>query len=180
MHPSLSALVVMGVAGCGKTSIAHALAASIGGRFIEGDAFHPAANVEKMTRGIALTDGDRIGWLDSLAAELARAAAAGERPVLACSALKRRYRDRLRASGASLGFVYLEVNKQQALTRMAQRSGHFMPVSLVDSQFADLEPPAKEPLTLSLDASHPVDAIVARALAWYEEAGPATQFVVAC
>lgn len=164
--PAVPALVVMGVAGCGKTSVAHAIAASIGGRFIEGDAFHPAENVEKMTRGIPLNDADRAGWLDRLAAELARASAAGERPVLACSALKRRYRDRLRARVDSLGFVYLDVTREQALERMGQRKGHFMPTSLVDSQFADLEPPLEEALTLPVDAAHSVDTIVARTLDW--------------
>ena len=94
MNPAISAVVVMGVAGCGKTSVARALAQRVGGHYIEGDAFHPEANVEKMSRGFALTDADRAGWLDSLATELLRVAALGERPVLACSALKRRYRER--------------------------------------------------------------------------------------
>jgi len=166
MNLAIPAVVVMGVAGCGKTSVAEALAARIGGRYIEGDAFHPAANVEKMSRGIALTDADRTGWLDSLAEELRRVAALGERPVLACSALKRRYRDRLRAAVSSLGFVFLDIPRQQALARIGSRAGHFMPTSLVDSQFADLEPPLDENATLTLAATAPVEVIVERAACW--------------
>jgi gluconokinase len=156
----------MGVAGCGKSSVAQAIAAHIGGRLIEGDAFHPAANVEKMRCGIALTDADRAGWLDLLAAELERAAARGERAVLACSALKRRYRDRLRLGASPLGFVFLALPQQEALRRVAQRAGHFMPAALVASQFADLEPPVAEALTLAADATRPLNVIVAQAVAW--------------
>jgi gluconokinase len=166
MNPAISAVVVMGVAGCGKTSVAKALAERIGGRYIEGDVFHPAANVDKMTQGIALTDADRAGWLDSLAAELLRVAALGARPVLACSALKRRYRERLRTAVPSLGFVFLDIPRQQALARIASRAGHFMPTSLVNSQFADLEQPIDEHLTLTLAATAPIEAIVERAAVW--------------
>jgi len=166
MNPAIPAIVVMGVAGCGKTSAAKALAARIGGRYIEGDAFHPAANVEKMSRGIALTDADRTGWLDSLATELQRIVTLGERPVLACSALKRCYRDRLRSAVPLLGFVFLDIPRQQALARIASRAGHFMPTSLVDSQFADLEQPVDEHPTLTVAATAPVDAIVERAARW--------------
>lgn len=166
MNPAISAIVVMGVAGCGKTSVAKALAERIGGHYIEGDAFHPAANVDKMSRGVALTDADRAGWLDSLAAELLRVAALGARPVLACSALKRRYRERLRAAVPSLGFVFLDIPRQQALARIATRAGHFMPTSLVNSQFADLEQPIDEHPTLTLAATAPLEAIVERAAHW--------------
>ncbi|GLU30628.1 gluconokinase [Trinickia caryophylli] len=166
MDRAISAVVVMGVAGSGKTSVGKALAERIGGQYVEGDAFHPAANVEKMTRGIPLTDDDRSGWLDSLAAELVRLSARGERPVLACSALKLRYRDRLRKAVPSLGFVFLDVTRDEALARMASRAGHFMPTSLVDSQFAALERPAGEPATLPLAAALPLDAIVDQAAEW--------------
>ncbi|CAN7231157.1 gluconokinase [Trinickia sp. LjRoot230] len=163
---AISAVVVMGVAGSGKTSIAQALAQRIGGHYVEGDAFHPRANVEKMARGVALTDADRAGWLESLAIELQRIVASGARPVLACSALKRGYREQLRQAVPSLGFAFLDISKEQALTRIAARAGHFMPTSLVDSQFADLEPPIAETATLTLAATSPLDLLVARAAAW--------------
>ena len=164
---NISALVVMGVAGCGKTSVAQAIVNRLGGRLIEGDVFHPQANVDKMRRGIALTDADRAGWLDRLALELMAAEQGGERAVLACSALKRRYRDRLRAGATNLGFVFLDLPEHEALKRVAQRIGHFMPGSLVASQFADLEPPAGEALTLTVDALLPVEAIAEQAERWY-------------
>ena len=177
MNPAISAVVVMGVAGCGKTSVAKALAQRIGGHYIEGDTFHPSANVEKMSRGVALTDADRAGWLDSLASELLRVAALGERPVLACSALKRRYRERLRTAVPSLGFVFLDIPRQQALSRIGSRAGHFMPTSLVDSQFADLEQPVDEDKTLTLAATATVDAIVERAAHWFSDPGESPAFL---
>lgn len=113
MNPSLSALVVMGVAGCGKSSIGAAITVRSGGRLIEGDAFHPAENIRKMSAGIPLDDNDRAGWLVRLGEELQAAIAAGERPVLTCSALKRRYRDTLRAAVPALGFVFLELTPRK-------------------------------------------------------------------
>jgi gluconokinase len=166
MNWTASAIVVMGVAGCGKTSVAQAMAARLGGRFIEGDAFHSAANVDKMRRGIGLVDADRWDWLDRLAAELKEACERGERVVLACSALKRRYRDRLRLGSPSAGFVFLDLPPDEAAKRVGSRSGHFMPHSLVASQFADLEAPAAEPSTLTVDATLPLDAIVEQAIDW--------------
>ncbi|WP_019938598.1 gluconokinase [Bordetella sp. FB-8] len=157
----------MGVAGCGKTSVAQAIVARLGGCLIEGDAFHPQVNVDKMRRGIALTDQDRRGWLDRLVQELAAAQQGGDHAVLACSALKRRYRDRLRAGGACLGFVFLQLPEAEALSRVAQRVGHFMPDSLVASQFADLEPPSAEALVLTVDATLPVQAIAEQVAHWY-------------
>ena len=156
----------MGVAGCGKTSVAQAIVLRLGGRLIEGDAFHPQANVDKMRQGVALTDEDRAGWLDRLALELTTAEQGGEHAVLACSALKRRYRDRLRAGATNLGFVFLDLPEHEALRRVAQRVGHFMPGSLVASQFADLEPPTGEALTLAVDAMLPVDAIADQVAQW--------------
>lgn len=166
MIEHVSSLVVMGVAGCGKSSVAQALAARLGGVLIEGDAFHPQANVDKMKRGIPLTDDDRAGWLDRLAEELERVAARGERAVLACSALKERYRDRLRDATASLGFVFLDLPPREALRRVAQRDSHFMPASLVESQFATLERPDSEPMTLTLDGTLPLPSLVTEAAAW--------------
>lgn len=164
------ALAVMGVAGCGKTCVAQAIVARMGGCLIEGDTFHPAASVEKMRRGIALTDEDRAGWLDRLAMELGNIARREERAVLACSALKRRYRDRLRRGTPALGFVFLHLPQHEALARVTQRIGHYMPGSLVASQFADLEPPVSEPLSLSVDATLPVGDIVDQVARWYAQA----------
>lgn len=170
MDQTVPAIVVMGVAGCGKTSVAQAVAARLGGRFIEGDAFHSPANVDKMRRGIGLVDADRWGWLDRLAAELQDADERGERVVLACSALKRRYRERLRLGSPMASFIFLDLPQAEAAKRVGQRSGHYMPDSLVASQFADLEAPVAETLTLTVDATRPVDAIVDQALHWHARA----------
>ncbi|PBD21651.1 gluconokinase, partial [Pseudomonas aeruginosa] len=159
MHPPLQALVIMGVAGCGKSSVSQALCQRSGAHGIEGDSFHPAANIRKMSAGIPLTDDDRAGWLDTLAEQLRQAVAAGKLPVLTCSALKRAYRDRLRRAVPGLGIVYLELTPAVAAERVAQRPGHFMPATLIDSQFAALEPPLDEPLTLRLDATLPVECL---------------------
>lgn len=167
MDLTVPAIIVMGVAGCGKTSVAQAMAERLGGRFIEGDAFHPTANVEKMRRGIGLVDADRWGWLDRLAGALNEARERGEPAVLACSALKRRYRDRLRRGNPSARFVFLELPQTEAAKRVGQRNGHFMPDSLVASQFADLEAPLAEALTLTVDATRPLTDIVEAALAWH-------------
>ena len=170
------ALVVMGVAGCGKTSVAQGIVAATGGRLIEGDAFHPPASIAKMSAGIPLNDNDRAGWLDRLGAELAAAVAAGERPVLACSALKRRYRDRLRAAVPGLAFVFLDLPRSVAAARVANRPAHFMPATLVESQFADLEPPTGEARVLTVDATLPAETISADAVRWWrgESGNPAS------
>lgn len=167
MNETASAIVVMGVAGCGKSTVASGIAARIGARFIEGDAFHPVANVDKMRRGVGLVDADRWGWLDNLAAELRGARSRGEPVVLACSALKRRYRDRLRYGGAMVHFVYLALPEDEALKRVGARPGHFMPTTLVASQFADLEAPLAELSTLTVDATRPLDSVVDEAVTWH-------------
>ncbi|MCO7522807.1 MULTISPECIES: gluconokinase [unclassified Pseudomonas] len=174
MNPSLSAIVVMGVAGCGKSCIGAAIAARSGGRLIEGDAFHPAANIAKMSAGIPLDDDDRAGWLVRLGEALQNAISAGERPILTCSALKRRYRETLREAVPALGFVFLELTPQQAEQRVRARPGHFMPASLIDSQFAALEPPHGEPLTLELDATAPVEALAEAVHTWLKPGGERT------
>ncbi|MFS0827077.1 gluconokinase [Pseudomonas phoenicis] len=171
MNPSLSALVVMGVAGCGKSCIGSAIVATSGGRLIEGDAFHPAENIRKMSAGIALDDADRAGWLVRLGQELQAAIAAGERPVLTCSALKRRYRETLREAVPALGFVFLELTPSEAEKRVLARPGHFMPASLIDSQFAALESPTGEALTLTLDATRPIVALAEQVDAWLKHPG---------
>ena len=138
---SIPNLVVMGVAGCGKSSVGKALAEALGATYLEGDAFHSAKNVALMSAGIPLNDDNRAGWLAALADRLAHAREDGERTVLACSALKRRYRDQLRKGDPDLVFVHLAGSRELITERMSQREGHYMPVSLIDSQFRDLEPP---------------------------------------
>lgn len=149
----MSSIVVMGVAGCGKSSLGAALAQAEGLPLIEGDDFHSADNRRKMAEGTPLTDTDRDGWLDTLAAELARRPAGA---VLTCSALKRRYRDRLRRAAPGLHFVFLAITPAEAAQRVAARAGsHFFNLSLVDSQFEALEDPLGEPRVLLLDATLP-------------------------
>ena len=170
MSQPITALVIMGVAGCGKSSVSHALCQLNGATPIEGDAFHPAANIEKMSAGIPLTDEDRAGWLDSLCDELRRTVACGQRPVLTCSALKLRYRERLRSAVGGLGFVFLELTPEVAADRVADRPGHFMPKTLIDSQFATLESPTNVPLVLTLNAAtHNVDQLAHAARDWWHE-----------
>jgi carbohydrate kinase (thermoresistant glucokinase family) len=155
-------IVVMGVSGIGKTTIGRRLAARLGASFLEGDDFHPAANVAKMRRGEPLDDADRQPWLEALAGELARRQAAGERVVLACSALRRRYRDLLRSRGAAVRFVYLAGDPAFVRQRLAGRKGHFMPPSLLDSQFAALEEPGADEAAIPVDAAATPEAIVDR------------------
>ncbi len=133
-------VVLMGVAGCGKTSVGVALADRLGIPYRDGDDLHPTANVEKMRQGIALTDADRWPWLDRVASLLAT-----EAPVIiGCSALKRAYRDRIRDhAGGPVRFVHLDGSRDLITARMTARQGHYMPLSLLDSQFAALEPPAR-------------------------------------
>ena len=157
----MNSIVVMGVAGCGKSSLGAALAKALGLPLVEGDDFHPEANQQKMRAGVPLTDADRAGWLDALAAQLTAAPGGA---VLTCSALKRAYRERLRAAAPGLRFVHLALCREEALRRVAQRPGHFFPPSLVDSQLATLEPPAGEPGVIEIDATTPPDALAAQAL----------------
>ena len=154
----------MGVAGCGKSHIASALARHEGWPLIEGDDFHSAESRRKMSEGVPLTDADREGWLAQLGQMLAQAPAP---VVLTCSALKRRYREQLRAASPGLRFVFLQITPEESLARVASRaSSHFFPVALVDNQFATLESPVNEALTLTLDATLPVDELQRRISAW--------------
>ena len=156
-HGSLR-LVVMGVAGAGKTLIGRGLARRLGGEFVDADDLHPAANVTKMRAGQPLTDDDRWPWLDLCGRRLADAATGRRTLVLACSALRRAYRDRLRhampTADRRLCVVYLNLDPATAADRVGGRSGHYMPASLIDSQFATLEPPdpAAEPDVIVVDA----------------------------
>ena len=133
-------VVLMGVCGCGKTSVGRALADELHWTFVDADDLHPKANVAKMAGGQPLTDDDRWPWLDRIADELSRLEARGENVVLACSALRQRYRDRI-ARGRELRWVYLKGDAQTIEPRLASRSAHFMPASLLASQFAALEEP---------------------------------------
>jgi gluconokinase len=157
-------VVVMGVAGCGKSEVGARLAALLGVPLIEGDAFHPPANVAKMRDGLALTDEDRAGWLAQLGAQLAAAHTA----VLTCSALKKSYRDTLRAAAAGTRFVFLHIDQASAQARVAARPGHFYPASLVASQFATLEDPSAESGVLALDATLPPQELAHAAAAWLQ------------
>lgn len=161
MSESVQALIVMGVSSSGKSTIAKALAEKLGWRFADGDDFHPKANVEKQRAGHPLTDADRWPWLQSIADEIDRVTAAGDRIVFACSALKRAYRDLLRHGRHDIRIVYLDGTKELIASRMAARKDHFMPTSLLDSQFATLEVPGadEQPITVSIDDD--IDGIVA-------------------
>jgi gluconokinase len=154
------ALIVMGVAGSGKSTIGEALAERLGWRYQDGDSFHPASNVAKMRAGQPLTDEDRWPWLQAIAGEIDRLSAAHERAVVACSALRRVYRDILVHGRHDIGIVYLEGTQALIGERLGRRKGHFMPPGLLASQFKTLEPPTSDehPITVSIDA--PVEAIV--------------------
>jgi gluconokinase len=161
----MSAWVVMGVSGCGKSEVGARLAQALGADFIEGDRYHSAASVRKMSAGISLTDDDRAGWLARLREELARACHEGRSVVLACSALKRAYRDTLRGSGCTLRFVHLHGDRALIAERMKARTGHYMPPSLLDSQLRDLEALQPDEEGAVLDIAEPPEVLVARALA---------------
>ena len=176
--PALSlpgAIVVMGVSGCGKSTLGAMLAETLGCAFLEGDDFHSAQAVEKMRGGSALTDEDRWPWLDRLGGAMAGAIAPSSsgRPgvVAACSALRKVYRDRLRAAvGAAAGvpvhFVFLENSRDELLARLGNRPGHYMPASLLDSQLATLEPPTAEEGAIVLPSGLPPAILRGRVLDW--------------
>lgn len=154
-------IVVMGVAGTGKTTIGPLVAAELGVPYAEGDDFHPPANIAKMTAGTPLDDTDRGPWLDAIGAWAhARAGAGG---VVSCSALKRAYRDRLRAAAPGLVFLHLTGDRPLIEARMADRRGHFMPTALLDSQFATLEPLGADERGVAVDVAGTPEEIAARA-----------------
>lgn len=166
-QPQNTSLVVMGVAGCGKSSLGQLCAEALGLPLLEGDDFHSESNVAKMRGGIPLSDDDRAAWLDTLAEQL-RSHPQGV--VLTCSALKQRYRDHLRAAAPNLRFVFLELTQDQARARVAARPAHLFPVSLVASQFATLEDPRDEPGVLPLDATQPLDDLGSAVVRWVRSA----------
>jgi gluconokinase len=155
------AIVVMGVSGCGKSTVGQRLARQLGATFLDADDFHPPSNVERMRAGIALTDAERAPWLDALAARLAAAGAAGEAIVLACSALKRSYRDALRRGASALTLVHLTGSPALLADRITARPGHYMPPTLLPSQLATLEPPGADEHAITLDVAAATDDLVA-------------------
>ncbi len=150
-------LIVMGVAGCGKSTIGRQLADRLGWPFYDGDDFHPAANVDKMRRGQPLTDEDRSGWLSALADLIRDHVRRNQAAVVACSALKQAYREQLQVD-ARVRFVYLRGDRDLIETRLRQRTGHYMPTSLLASQFAILEEPAD---ALTIDIGQSSEQIIA-------------------
>ncbi len=165
-------VVVMGVSGCGKSSVGRAIAQRTGWTFIEGDALHPAANRAKMASGVPLDDADRGPWLDAIVAAARAAEEASGSAVVACSALKRRYRERLAGASQRVVFIHLCGERATILERMRARADHFMPPALLDSQLAALEAPAAGPDTLVFDITRPIEDI-ARHVVDALRAGPA-------
>lgn len=164
-------LVVMGVAGCGKSSLAQAVSRHMDWRLHEGDDYHSPENVRKMRTGVPLTDDDRAGWLQRLGQLLA----AESGVVLTCSALRRAYRDRLRAAAPGLRFAFMGLSEEAARQRVAARPGHIFPVSLVASQFQTLEDPRGEPGVLALDALQPLDQLCQHVCDWLRQPTSQTQ-----
>jgi len=166
------AVVVMGVSGCGKSTIGTALARALGLPFLEGDSLHPPANVAKMAAGHPLDDADREPWLDLVGRWLADGPPTGPGGgVAACSALARRYRDRLRSHAPGAWFLELDVDREVLLRRVAGRRGHFMPPSLVDSQLATLELLAADEAGIRVSSERPLRQVVATAVAALETVG---------
>lgn len=167
MPPPIAPLVVvMGVAGSGKSTVGKLLARSLKAEFLEGDDLHPPRNIERMAAGIALTDNDRRAWLLEIAQQLADAHASRHALVVSCSALKHGYRDMLRAAASRLAFVHLHTGRDLLEARLAARAGHFMPGSLLESQLLTLEPPRADERAITLDAALPPAELAARAAAW--------------
>lgn len=152
--------VVMGVSGCGKSTVGQALAAAEGVLFVEGDQYHPPANVAKMSAGLPLNDDDRADWLLALQAQINAARLQGVGLVVSCSSLKRRYRDLLRQGDPALRFAHLSGPQQLIGARMQARIGHYMPPSLLDSQFRDLQPLQPDEAGITLDIQTPPDDLV--------------------
>jgi carbohydrate kinase (thermoresistant glucokinase family) len=157
-------LVVMGVAGSGKSTIGAMLAQSLGWQFQEGDSLHPAANVAKMADGIPLTDDDRCPWLERIAQWVDARLDANESGVITCSALKRSYRELINRRGSGVEFVYVQVTRAELERRMNTRVGHFMPASLLDSQLATLEEPGADEPAIRIDGGADIEAIVTEVL----------------
>jgi carbohydrate kinase (thermoresistant glucokinase family) len=161
----MSLLVLMGVSGCGKTSVGEMLAECLGWRFLEGDDLHPAANIEKMRAGIPLSDADRAPWLRAVAARMETWRAQEADGVVACSALKRAYRDIVIAGAADTRLVYLRGTPELIAGRLAGRQHRYMPPTLLASQFAALEEPGPEERAIVVDVAPPLAAVVSTIMA---------------
>lgn len=164
-------VVVMGVSGCGKSSVGQAIAQRTGWTFIEGDDLHPPANRAKMASGTPLDDDDRWPWLDAIADAARAIEAQGNSAVIACSALKRIYRDRLSQAGDIVNFIHLNGDRDTILERMRTRPDHFMPPALLDSQLATLEPPTDNENAIRIDITSPVDQIAQLTMQMINNAG---------
>ena len=156
-------LVVMGVAGCGKSALGSLIAGQLALPLIEGDDFHPASNIRKMQGGIALTDDDRAEWLATLGLQLCSHPSGA---VLTCSALKLAYRDSLRRAAGGLRFVHISISQAESLKRVGQRPGHFYPPHLVASQFEALQDPTGEPGVLTLCGEESLESLAVQTVAW--------------
>jgi len=161
-------VVVMGVSGAGKSTVGRRLAAALSVPFCDGDDLHPPANIAKQSAGIPLVDADRFPWLDRIGGRLAEAAA-GQGIVVACSALRRSYRDRLRGWAPELLIVHLTARPTLLRERTEQRAGHFMPPALLPAQLATLEPPGADEAAVSIDVGAPVAQVVETAHAWVQQ-----------
>ncbi|EGR97928.1 gluconokinase [Cutibacterium namnetense] len=168
-HHHVPPIVIMGVAGAGKTDVGSMLADRLGVDFMDGDDLHPQANIDKMTSGHPLNDKDRRPWLTNIAAWLAEHADNGA--VVACSALKRIYRDQLRQVCPDLVFIHLAGDRKVVAARVEARAGHFMPASLIDSQYATLEPLAANEVGITVDFDAPREELTTKAAAWLADAG---------
>jgi len=157
-------VVVMGVAGSGKTTIGSQLAKKTGAKFVDADSFHSQANKSKMAAGIALTDEDRAPWLGSMQQAIAGWLSDGQAHILACSALKNSYREQLGTGDQDVAFVYLKVNEPTARLRLAARRDHYMKSDMVESQFSTLEEPSPQEAVV-VDAAEPPDQIVSQVIA---------------
>jgi gluconokinase len=165
--PEPRRIVVMGVAASGKTTVAKGLSQMLKATYLEADDFHPAANIAKMTQGIPLTDEDRWPWLSAMRDALA----SHDRVVVTCSALKKSYRDLLRGAG-SVRFIYLDIDRDVAMARIAARKGHFMTSRMIDSQFATLEVPSSDERdVVRIDASLSVERILSNCVTRLHERG---------
>jgi carbohydrate kinase (thermoresistant glucokinase family) len=165
-------ILVMGVSGSGKSTVAHRLATELGLPYVEGDDLHPPANVARMAAGIPLTDEDRRGWLDAVAVRLADATALERGVVVTCSALKHAYRDRLRRAAPDLRLVWLHGEQAVLARRLAERQGHYMPASLLPSQLATLEPPTADEHALVVEVSAPPEVLVRHIVRQLQESRP--------
>jgi gluconokinase len=163
--PGTTSIIVMGVSGSGKTSVAAELTRQLGWEYIEGDDLHPAANVEKMASGHPLDDEDRWPWLRRIAEVIGEHEAAGTSVVITCSALKRAYRDLLRDGHPSVWFAHVHASREVLADRVARRQGHYMPPSLLDSQLATLEPLGADEPGQVIDGDGPLQQTVAELLA---------------